>query len=97
MMCPDGNPCDTWFGADGCLICRHGLVASAGNNTSVDFKCPLELLGESEKRKWERFFKEGCKKFLSGEYAGEYESQLIDEFEELLPEVPPWKISQEHP
>lgn len=46
-----------------------------------------------EEESWERFFREGCKKFLAGDYAGEYESQLIDEFEKLLPEIPPWKIS----
>jgi hypothetical protein len=29
--------------------------------------------------------------FLAGEYAGDYETKLIAEFEALLPEVPPWK------
>lgn len=44
-----------------------------------------------EEESWERFFKEGCKKFLSGDFAGEYETKLINEFESLLPEIPPWK------
>jgi len=44
-----------------------------------------------EEESWERFFKEGSKKFLAGDYAGNYEKGLIDEFEKLLPEVPPWK------
>jgi phosphoglycolate phosphatase-like HAD superfamily hydrolase len=43
-----------------------------------------------EEESWERFFKEGCKKFLSEDYAGEYEKRRIDEFEQLLPNVPPW-------
>lgn len=45
-----------------------------------------------EEESWERFFKEAYERFLSGEYAGQYEQKLIDEFESLLPETPPWKI-----
>jgi phosphoglycolate phosphatase-like HAD superfamily hydrolase len=44
-----------------------------------------------EDESWERFCKEGLDKFLNGEFAGEYEHQLVVEFEKLLPDVPPWK------
>lgn len=44
-----------------------------------------------EEQSWERFYKESCDKFLNGEYAGDYEKQLIAEFDEYLPELPPWK------
>lgn len=44
-----------------------------------------------EEQSWERFYKEACDKFLNGEYAGDYERQLIAEFDEYLPELPPWK------
>lgn len=44
-----------------------------------------------EEQSWERFFNESCDKFLNGEYAGDYEKQLIVEFDEYLPELPPWK------
>ena len=44
-----------------------------------------------EEESWERFYKEAFDKFLAGEYAGEYEQNLIDEFESLLPETPPWQ------
>ncbi len=44
-----------------------------------------------EEQSWERFYNEACDKFLSGGYAGEYEKQLIAEFDEYLPELPPWK------
>ncbi len=44
-----------------------------------------------EEESWERFYKEGMEKFLNGEYAGEYETQLIADFEKALPETPPWK------
>jgi len=44
-----------------------------------------------ETTSWKRFFEEAIDKFISGQYAGEYEQQLIAEFEAHLPEVPPWK------
>jgi phosphoglycolate phosphatase-like HAD superfamily hydrolase len=44
-----------------------------------------------EEQSWERFYNEGLEKFLSGNFAGEYEKKLIDEFEKLLPDLPPWK------
>ncbi len=44
-----------------------------------------------EEGSWERFYKEGVHKFLTGEFAGAYEAALIGEFEKLLPSTPPWK------
>ncbi len=44
-----------------------------------------------EEASWERFYKEALDKFLNGEYAGEYEQKLYDEFKRYLPSVPPWK------
>jgi phosphoglycolate phosphatase-like HAD superfamily hydrolase len=44
-----------------------------------------------EEESWERFFTEGARKFLAGEFAGSYEAALIAGFEKLLPERPPWK------
>lgn len=44
-----------------------------------------------EEESWQRFYEEGLHKFLSEEYAGEYEARLIAEFEKLLPEIPPWQ------
>ena len=43
-----------------------------------------------EEESWERFVDVGMDKFFNNEYAGTYETQLIEEFEALLPEVPPW-------
>src|SRR5262249_27690855 len=39
---------------------------------------------------WERFADEGFDKFILGDYAGQYESAMISEFDAYLPEVPPW-------
>jgi phosphoglycolate phosphatase-like HAD superfamily hydrolase len=40
---------------------------------------------------WKRFHDEAIDKFFAGEYAGDYEQSLIDEFMTYLPEQPPWK------
>lgn len=43
-----------------------------------------------EEESWERFYSETYDRFMAGEYAGEYEQRVIDEFEAILPEKPPW-------
>ncbi len=44
-----------------------------------------------EEESWERLVEVGMDKFFNNEYAGTYETELIEEFEALLPESPPWK------
>jgi phosphoglycolate phosphatase-like HAD superfamily hydrolase len=44
-----------------------------------------------EERSWQRFYEEALDRFFAGTYAGDYEAQLIAEFDRYLPEVPPWK------
>jgi phosphoglycolate phosphatase-like HAD superfamily hydrolase len=44
-----------------------------------------------EEPSWERFYGEAVHRFLNEEYAGDYERELIDEFDRLLPTLPPWK------
>ncbi|MFO7536089.1 MAG: HAD family hydrolase [Kiritimatiellia bacterium] len=44
-----------------------------------------------ENASWETFCRVAYPKFLNGQYAGAYEAALIREFENLLPEIPPWK------
>ncbi len=45
----------------------------------------------AETESWKRFHDEAFDKFISGEYAGEYQAQLIAEFDACLPELPPWE------
>ena len=45
----------------------------------------------AEETSWTRFLREGIDRFIAGEYAGEYETKLIEEFDRYLPELPPWK------
>lgn len=44
-----------------------------------------------EETSWQRFYDEAMHKFLADDYAGDYEAQVIAEFEAMLPETPPWK------
>ena len=43
-----------------------------------------------EEESWRRFHEDAVHRFLAGNYAGGYEASLIEDFEKLLPEVPPW-------
>ena len=45
----------------------------------------------SEEESWDRLLGEALDRFFSGSYAGDYEDKLIEEFNELLPDTPPWK------
>ena len=43
-----------------------------------------------EEASWRRFYEEGIGRFLGGVFAGQYQQELLDEFEACLPEKPPW-------
>jgi hypothetical protein len=43
-----------------------------------------------EEASWEHFFHEALDRFFAGSYAGEYEAQLLKEFDACLPEKPTW-------
>jgi phosphoglycolate phosphatase-like HAD superfamily hydrolase len=43
-----------------------------------------------EEASWDRFLKEGIDRFFGKRYAGAYESELIAQFDRLLPKDPPW-------
>ena len=43
-----------------------------------------------EEASWQSFLNEGIDKFFKGEFASEYQQQLIDQYDGFLPENPPW-------
>lgn len=45
-----------------------------------------------EEASWQRLFDEALDKFFNEEYAGAYEDALVAEFNQCLPENPPWVI-----
>lgn len=44
-----------------------------------------------EEASWERFYNEAVGKFFNQTYAGDYEKELIEEFDRHLPQSPPWR------
>jgi phosphoglycolate phosphatase-like HAD superfamily hydrolase len=45
-----------------------------------------------EEQSWQRLYEEGIERFLAGSFAGAYQQELLDGFNALLPEQPPWPI-----
>lgn len=43
-----------------------------------------------EEESWDRFYNEALERFFSGNYQGDYENSLIEEFNSYLPEKPSW-------
>ena len=48
-----------------------------------------------EDTSWHRFHDEAYDRFLTGEFAGHYATMVNDEFEALLPTIPPWTRDEE--
>lgn len=46
----------------------------------------------AEEASWQRLLDEGIQRFFAGTFAGEYQQQLLDEFDKYLPEMPPWPV-----
>ena len=44
-----------------------------------------------EEASWARFYEEAADRFFNEEYAGDYEAQLVAEYDAYLPENPPWE------
>ncbi len=47
-----------------------------------------------EEASWRRFFDEGIDKFLGETFAGDYQRELLDDFDSHLPTTPPWKRAE---
>jgi len=63
-----------------------GDMKAAKQNNALFY--PVNPGGEAAS--WKRFHDEAFDKFINEQYAGQYESKLVDEFEQCLPEKPPW-------
>jgi len=46
----------------------------------------------AEEASWKRLYEEGIERFLSGSFDGEYQRELLEEFDSYLPEKPPWPV-----
>ncbi|MCP4815935.1 MAG: HAD family hydrolase [Planctomycetaceae bacterium] len=47
----------------------------------------------NEEASWQHFLDEGIERFLEGKFAGEYQEQLLAEFDKYLPQQPPWPVN----
>jgi len=48
----------------------------------------------AEEASWRRFYEEGIERFLGGTFAGEYQEELLAEFDRYLPATPPWPVDE---
>jgi phosphoglycolate phosphatase-like HAD superfamily hydrolase len=48
----------------------------------------------NEEASWERFYREGVDRFLSGAFDADYQKALLDEFGSYLPDRPPWPVEE---
>ncbi len=64
-----------------------GDLKAAKNNNALFY--PVKP--GDEEASWQRLYEEGLDHFFAGSYAGDYERALIEEFERILPEQPPWR------
>jgi len=46
----------------------------------------------AEEASWKRLFDEGIDRFLAGTFAGQYQAELLAEFDRCLPDRPPWPV-----
>ncbi len=49
----------------------------------------------AEEASWKRFHDEAIDRFLDGTFAGDYQQELLDEFDRYLPEKPPWPVDED--
>ena len=64
-----------------------GDMKAARGNGALFFP----ILPGDEDKSWKRLYEEGLDRFFAGTFAGDYEAELIREFETYLPDLPPWK------
>jgi hypothetical protein len=65
----------------------NGDIIAARENNILFFP----IIPGKEDKSWERFIIEGFERFITGKFAGSYESSLISEFKKSLPDTPPWR------
>jgi phosphoglycolate phosphatase-like HAD superfamily hydrolase len=46
----------------------------------------------AEEASWKNLYESGIDRFVQGQFAGDYQQQLLDEFDRYLPEKPPWTV-----
>jgi hypothetical protein len=48
----------------------------------------------AEEPSWKRLYEEGIGRFLGGTFAGQYQAELLAQFDACLPAKPPWPVEE---
>jgi phosphoglycolate phosphatase-like HAD superfamily hydrolase len=85
------------LGAGGKYAQRHVLMVG---DAPGDYKAAransflfFPVIPGREEASWQRFYDEALDRFLADQYAGEYEAELLREFNASLPERPHWQTT----
>jgi phosphoglycolate phosphatase-like HAD superfamily hydrolase len=65
----------------------QGDLKAAKDNAALFFP----IIPGREEQPWKRLFEEGADKFFAGGFAGQYQAELITEFDAALPAKVPWQ------
>jgi phosphoglycolate phosphatase-like HAD superfamily hydrolase len=75
---------------------EHSLMigdAAGDYNAAIANNCLFFPINPgAEESSWRRLLSEGIERFFDGRFAGDYQQQLLDEFNTYLPERPPWPV-----
>lgn len=78
------------YAADHCLMIGD---APGDYQAAVANRCLFFPINPgAEEASWRRLFDEGIERFFRGTYAGDYQKQLLEEFDQYLPDRPPWPV-----
>lgn len=67
--------------------------APGDHNAAVANNCLFFPINPgNEEASWLRLLDEGIDRFLGGTFAGEYQQELLDDFQQYLPADPPWTV-----
>ncbi|AQQ71064.1 hypothetical protein SMSP2_01428 [Limihaloglobus sulfuriphilus] len=53
------------------------------------------IMPGNEIKSWKLLFEKAFEKFINGQYAGEYENELISQFKQCLPDTPSWQTTKQ--
>ena len=80
----------TQYGANKCLMIGD---APGDHKAAVANNCLYYPINPgNEEASWKRLLHEGIERFFAGTYAGEFQQELIDEFNQYLPAKPSWPV-----
>ncbi|MDP1561504.1 MAG: HAD family hydrolase [Pirellulaceae bacterium] len=78
------------YPVDRCLMIGD---APGDHKAAVANQCLFfPIVPGQEAESWEQLHREGLERFFAGRFAGEYQTELLSQFEAALPDLPPWPV-----